>query len=91
MVLKGGRVVKPRKIWYSNLNECPKIAYCPNFNEIKGKFINLPLLDQPPFQLSTPFLEKLSTPPLSQFWKTPPHPPLGRGVQAMQMIMRELT
>ena len=38
-----------------------------------------PFLDQPPFQLSTPFLQKFSKPPpFSQFWETPT-PPLGRG------------
>ena len=45
-----------------------------------------PFLDQPPFQLSTPFLQKFSIPsPFSQFWETPT-PPLGRGVRAMLII-----
>ena len=49
-----------------------------HFDEIPEKSINLLSLNQPLFQLSTPFLQKFLTPPLSvNFGKFKPH--LGRG------------
>ena len=58
--------------------------------KLRENLSNLPFLDQPPpFQLSTPFLQKFwNPPPFSQFWETPS--PLQEGGVRVMLLRKKV-